>query len=288
MQPRNSHRLLILVLSLLLLLGFALYLDVKYSRHDLTFAMLDVGQGDGLFIQSPTGVQVLVDGGPPRKILSNLSRLMSPFDRSIDVIIITNPDQDHIGGFAEVLKRYKVGKVIESGTTNESRTYQNLEEEIKNKKIEKIIAHSGMRLELGGGAVLDVLFPDRDVSGWDTNEGSLVAKLSLGETSVLLTGDSTTKTEKFILDKWGSAALDSDILKVGHHGSRTSSSVKFLEEVTPAYALISVGKDNKYGHPHQEVVTDLENMGAQVFRTDLLGTIIMHSDGQKETFSFKK
>ncbi|HTE49061.1 MAG TPA: ComEC/Rec2 family competence protein [Candidatus Paceibacterota bacterium] len=264
------------------------YQDFQNSHRGLTFAMLDIGQGDALFIESPTGMQILVDGGPPGKILGQLSRVMSPFDKHIDAIIITNPDQDHIGGFLDVLKVYKVDKVFEPGTINDSKTYQNLETEIKNKKIPDILAKKGMRLDLGGGANLDILFPDRDVSLWASNDGSIVARLSYGETSVMLTGDATTKTEKIILGENSLAMLQSDILKVGHHGSRTSTSEAFVKAVSPEVALISDGKDNKYGHPHQDTLDTLASFGAKIFRTDLLGTIIMESDGKNETFSFQK
>jgi len=250
--------------------------------------MLDVGQGDALFIESPTGTQILVDGGPPRKILSQLARVMPPFDKSIDAIIITNPDQDHIGGFLDVFKVYKIGRVFESGTYNDSKTYQNLELEIKNKNIPKILARSGMRLHLGGGAFMDILFPDKDVSLWDTNDGSVVNKLSYGATSIMLTGDATSKTEKIILEKNPKSWLKSTILKVGHHGSRTSTSNDFVKAVAPLYAIISDGRDNKYGHPHQDTLDTLTRAGSQIFRTDLFGTIIMHSDGQSEAFSFHK
>ena len=246
--------------------------------------MLDVGQGDALFIESPTGTQILVDGGPPRKILSALPRVMSPFDRSIDAIIITNPDLDHIGGFLEVLKKYKVGQVFEPGTFNESKTYENLEREIKNKNIPNTLARQGMRLDIGGGAVIDILFPDRDVSWWDANEGSIVAKLTYGEISIMLTGDATSETEKVVLEDYAAGKLASDILKVGHHGSRTSSSSEFVKAVSPSQVLISNGKDNKYGHPHQEVLDTLSSFGAKILRTDFLGTIIMKSDGQDMKF----
>src|SRR3989338_1624236 len=197
----KKYRLLLFTLSLFVISIFLFYLDFRRSNHDLTFAALNIGQGDALFIESPTGTQILFDAGPPRKILSELRRVMSPFDRSIDAIVITNPDQDHIGGFTDILKAYKVGLVLEPGTYNDSRTYQNLKEEIKNKKIPNILARRGMRLNLGGGAVIDILFPDRDVSLWTTNDGSVVARLSYGETSIMLTGDSTTETEKLILSE---------------------------------------------------------------------------------------
>ena len=281
---RASYGLLISVLVLIILNIFLFRLGQKYSHKGLTFAMLDVGQGDALFIESPTGTQILVDGGPPRKILSALPRVMSPFDRSIDAIIITNPDLDHIGGFLEVLKKYKVGQVFEPGTFNESKTYENLEREIKNKNIPNTLARQGMRLDIGGGAVIDILFPDRDVSWWDANEGSIVAKLTYGEISIMLTGDATSETEKVVLEDYAAGKLASDILKVGHHGSRTSSSSEFVKAVSPSQVLISNGKDNKYGHPHQEVLDTLSSFGAKILRTDFLGTIIMKSDGQDMKF----
>ena len=254
---------------------FIFYFTWQDSHKGFTFAMLDVGQGDALFIESPTGTQVLIDGGPPKKILNQLSLMMSPFDRNLDAFIITNPDQDHIAGFLDVLKLYKVDRVFESGALTDSKTYQALRDEMKNNNIPDILAKRGMRLDLGGGATIDILFPDRDVSAWATNDGSTVARLSYGDTSVMLTGDATIKTEKIILSENPVAQLHSTILKVGHHGSRTSSSPEFVEAVSPTYAFISDGKDNKYGHPHQETLDTISSFGAKIFRTDLLGAIIM-------------
>ena len=287
-ESRKKYLPLLLFLFILLSLILILYLNLKDKKDYLTFAMLNVGQGDALFIESPTGTQILIDGGPPRKILSRLSRVMPLFDKSIDAIIITNPDLDHIGGFLDVLKVYKVGQVYEAGTWNESKTYENLKNKIKEKNIPTSLAKKGMRINLGGGAVLDILFPDRDVSTWTTNDGSVVAKLSYGETSVMLTGDATSETEKLILGNNPISDLDIDILKIAHHGSRTSTSDIFVEAVSPEYALISSDGGKKYGHPHKETLDTLNSFGTKIFRTDLLGTIIMKSDGLKETFSFLK
>jgi competence protein ComEC len=278
----------IFTLLLLVAVIWIFYLNLQGGKKVLTFAMLDIGQGDALFIESPTGTQVLVDGGPPRKILGELQRLMPAFDRSIDAIVITNPDLDHLAGFLDVLKVYKVGQVFESGTWNDSSAYQNLKSEIKKKNIPEILARKGMRLHLGGGAVIDILFPDRDVSLWTTNDGSIVGRLSYGETSIMLTGDSTSETERIILEGNNPASFSSDILKVGHHGSRTSTSSAFTQAVSPEHALISLGQDNKYGHPHEETLNTLAELGVKVFRTDLLGTIIMKSDGVNTSFSFRK
>jgi competence protein ComEC len=287
-KKRKSYSLFIFALILFACDIFLFRLDLQGLNRGLTFAMLDVGQGDALFVESPTGTQILIDGGPPRKILGQLARVMSPFDHTIDSIVITNPDQDHLGGFADVLKNYKVGVVFEPGTFNDSKVYQNLEAEIKNKNIPKILAKHGMRLDLGGDVLIDILFPDRDVFDWASNDGSIVAKLTYGNTSVMLNGDATTKTEKIILGEYSKTALASTILKVGHHGSRTSSSADFVQAVAPTYALISDGKDNKYGHPHQDTLDTLASVGAKIFRTDLLGTIVMKSDGKNTTFSFRK
>ncbi len=287
-QKPKKPWLLIFVLLLLCFVSFIFYLDWQNSHRKLTFAMLDVGQGDGLFIESPTGTQIMFDGGPTHKILGPLSRVMPFYDKHIDAIVITNPDADHIGGFLEVLKNYKVDTVFEPGTFNDSKTYQNLEAEIKRQNIKDVVVKKGMRLDLGGGAVIDMLFPDRDVSDWSSNDGSIVGKLTYGATSVMLTGDATAKTEGIILSDFPTEELKSTVLKVGHHGSRTSSSPEFVTAVGPTYAEISDGKDNKYGHPHQETLDTLAAVSAQVFRTDLLGTIVMKSDGQNATFSFHR
>jgi len=159
---------------------------------------------------------------------------------------------------------------------------------MKKQNIPDILAKKGMKLDIGGGAFIDILFPDRDVSVWATNDGSTVARLHYGNTSIMLTGDSTMKTEKIILSENSPAQLKSTVLKVGHHGSRTSTSGEFMKAVSPSYALISDSKDNNYGHPHQETLDTLTQFGAKIFRTDLLGTIIIKSDSQNVSFSFNK
>lgn len=284
----QKYRLFIFTFVLVFLNVFLFHLDWQNSHRGFTFAMLDVGQGDGLFIESPSGTQIMFDAGPPRSVLGPLARVMSPFDKSIDAVIITNPDADHIGGLADILKNYKVGRVFESGTLTDSKIYQSLREEMKKQNIPDILVKRGMRLDMGGGVVIDILFPDRDVSAWATNDGSVVARLSYGQTSIMLTGDATAKTEKIILEENVSSNLASTILKVGHHGSRTSSSPSFVKAVMPSYALISDGKDNSYGHPHQETLDTLAQFGAKIFRTDLLGSIVMNSDGQNVNFSFHR
>ena len=245
----------------------------------LIFSVLDIGQGDGLFIESPSGVQMLVDGGPIHKIMAPLSKVMPLYDKHIDAIMITNPDADHIGGFIDILKNYDVDYIIEPGTFNPSKTYATVEQLVTEKHVKKIIARRGMKLNLGSGAYVNILFHDRDVSTWTSNDGSIVARLSYGNNSVMLTGDATQSTEGIVLSENPARLLKSDILKVGHHGSRTSTSSAFVKAVDPTYTVISVGKDNKYGHPHKETLDTLNSFNIKTLRTDLLGTIVFKGDG---------
>lgn len=277
-EKSRNYSLFFITIFLLGLTIFIFYLDWQASHMKFTFAMLDVGQGDAIYIESPTGTQILFDTGPRGAIMRELPKVIPILDRSIDAVVITNPDSDHMAGFLDVLKIYKVGAVFEPGTTNDSTTYKNLQNEIDKKNIPHIYAKKGMKLDLGGGAVIEILFPDRDVSDWERNDGSVIAKLTYGENTFMLTGDSTTKTEKIILENNSKEFLDVDFLKVGHHGSRTSTSYDFVKKLSPEYALISNGQGNSYGHPHTEVLDVLSEFNTKVLRTDTLGTIIFKCD----------
>lgn len=290
-MSRTNYRLLFFAIFLLLVSLVLFCLDWKSSHRVLTFAAMNVGQGDALFIESPTGTQVLFDAGPPRSILGPLSKVMPFYDKKIDALVITNPDADHIGGFEDVMKNYKVDMLLEPGTFNDSKIYQNLKEEIKAKNIPNVLARRGMKMDIGGGAFIEILFPDRDVVDWAGNEGSVVAKLIYGDTSVMLTGDATKETEKIILSQASLAikenvqSVQSSVLKVGHHGSRTSTSKEFVEAVSPTFAVISDGKNNNYGHPSVETLNLLNSSGIKILRTDILGNILMKSNGKEFTFS---
>lgn len=265
---------LFLVIILILILT---YLNDNKSKP-LSFYMLDIGQGDALYIKSPTGKDVLIDSGRDKSVLNELSSHMSFFDREIDIVIMTNPDLDHIGGFLDVFDKYKIGKVFEPGTYNDSEIYNLLDKQMNEKNIPRYLARSGLRIDIGDGAIIDFIFPDRDVSTWDNNDGSIVARLIYGNNSFMLTGDASSKTEKILLDKYNDKVFESEILKVGHHGSNTSTSLEFLEKVKPKYALISSGQGNKYGHPHSEVLDRLSSLNIDILRTDKQGTIVFTCD----------
>ncbi|MCI0542417.1 MBL fold metallo-hydrolase [bacterium] len=259
---------------------FSWYAVFAESREGvLTVAFLDVGQGDAIFIESPDGNQVLIDGGPNAKVLRGLAREMPFYDRFIDVVVATHPDRDHTAGLTDVFSRFQAGAYFASGAESDNGMNEILDARSKKSDAKKYIARQGTRLDLGDGAVLDILFPDRDASGMETNTSSIVAKLTYGDTSFLFTGDSPIAIEQYLAATYGEQ-LDVDVLKLGHHGSRTSTSEIFLSAATPEYAIISAGKDNRYGHPHKEVISFLTTRNITTFNTADAGTIVFESDGR--------
>ena len=255
----------------------------------LRLVLLDIGQGDAIYIEAPNGRQMIVDGGPKDALMGELAKVMPRGDKSIDAIVITNPDADHMHGFISLLKQYSVGAVLEPGTPTHTQTYAQIEEGIAEHHIPRIIARAGMRVVLDPvrNIYYEVLFPDRDVSTWKTNDGSIVGRLVYGSTSYLLTGDATFYTESLIEARYGNT-LASDVLKVGHHGSRTSTGDALLEAVRPALAIISAGLHNSYGHPTQETLDRLTAHHIPYYVTIDKGYIEVNSDGVHVTTRFEK
>lgn len=247
--------------------------------NGLSVSFLDVGQGDAIFIESPTGVQMLIDGGATRDVLREMGSRMPFFDRTLDMMIATHPDQDHIGGLVDVLGRYRTLHFMESGIVGDTSASRALGAALIEHDVPRVVARRGMRILLGGGAYADVLFPDRDVSNVETNTGSIIMRVVYGEHEFLLTGDSPKSIETYLALGYGST-LESDVLKAGHHGSKTSSDPGFVSAVAPTYAVVSAGKDNRYGHPHQEVLEIFMKRGMKVLSTAELGTITFRSNGK--------
>lgn len=245
----------------------------------LTVHFFDVGQGDATFIETPDGAQVLIDGGPNNSVLHELAQVMPLRDRSIDVVIATHPDSDHIGGLIDVFERYVVDAIMLTENKSDSTTAVTYERLVSAEGAEILYARRGQILTVGASTTLEILWPETDPTAMESNESSIVLKLSYGDTSFMLTGDSPKRIEEYLVLAEGEHLM-STVLKVGHHGSRTSTSELFLAEVRPEYAVLSYGADNRYGHPHVEVTDALFNARVETLSTAEQGTVTFYSDGE--------
>ncbi len=253
------------------------------EAKNLELYFLDVGQGDSSLVQlsplasSGQAAQILIDGGPVNeKAQAALEKIFSFDDRYIDLIVISHPQIDHFGGLIEILKNYKVGAVLTSDQISQSEAWQELEKTIQERGIGRVVLAAGDKIRYQDSQ-FDILSPQK--SGWekDVNDMGLVMLLSGGGTKALFTSDIGVEKEKELADTYD---LDADILKVGHHGSKFSSSPEFLKEVSPLISIIEVGK-NSYGHPTNEVLDRLANIGSQIFRTDEAGLTELVVEGGK-------
>ena len=256
------------------------------DRDKLKFYMLDVGQGDAIFIETPSGNQILFDGGQDRKILEELGKVMPFYDRSIDLVILTHPHLDHAGGLLEVLKNYEVGELMDGGDNYNLAEYGELKKLMEEKKIKYEVARRGLKISLDKGISLLFLAPDKLVKSDNPHDNNVVSRLSYGRIDFLLMGDGEKGEELKLVQ--ADDNLESEVLKVGHHGSKTSSNPLFLEEVNPEYALISVGAKNRYGHPAQITLDNLLAAGAKILRTDIDSTIEFKTDGDSLTLVGEK
>jgi len=242
--------------------------------------MLNIGQGDSFLIVAADGKKLLIDGGRDTTVLSELSKVMPIGDTTIDVVLATHPDADHIGGLQYVLQRYHVGLFLTSQVTTDTKTFTDLYKELLKEHIPSYYVRHGMVLTLDAvtSTTFTMLFPDRDTSTWKTNEASVVGKLQVGNRSALFTGDSPSSVEHFLVQAEGKE-LHSDVLKLGHHGSKYSSSTEYLKAVAPALGLISAGIDNHYGHPNTETLGRLNDLNIPWISTQQKNTVDLVTDG---------
>lgn len=235
---------------------------------------LNVGQGDSILIKTPSGKNILVDGGPAKKVLLELNETL-PWNSVLDYVVLTHPDRDHIEGLIAVLKRYRVKRVLTTGVYKKDYFSQSFLKLIREKEIPVILAEAKADITFDDGVIFDILFPfsqHMEISD-ATNQTSLVAEVIYGKNEILLTGDADASVEEKLIQ--AADSLDTDILKVGHHGSKTSTSEAFLRTTSPAIAVISVGKENTYHHPHPSVMKKLSRCNLQILRTDQDGRIEM-------------
>lgn len=248
------------------------------SSGNLMVHYIDVGQGDSELIQIGDK-NVLIDAGTSdKKALDYLKKINVI---KLDYVIATHPHEDHIGSMDDVINNCTVGTFYSPKVTTTTKTYENMVNALKNKNLKITVPKVGDQLNIGN-ATLTFLAPNSDKYE-DLNNYSIVVKLKFGNTSFLFTGDAEDLSDGEILQK--QLDIQADVLKVGHHGSTSSTSQDFLNKVNPKYAIISCGKDNDYGHPHKETLDKLKAKNIEIFRTDLGGTIIANSDGTNITFN---
>lgn len=247
------------------------------KNSGLIVYFLDVGQADCTLIQLPNGEEVLIDAGNygDGSYIKNYLKNLNVDD--IEYFILTHPHEDHIGSAKEIINNFTVKKIYMPDVLASSNLYESTMLAIENKDIETIFAKPGLIIIDSPGLKLELLSP-KSMYYSELNEYSAVARLEYDNTSFLFTGDAESVSELEMLG--GGFNLDSDVLKVGHHGGRTSSSIDFLKAVTPEYSIISCGEDNSYGHPHIETLNRLSDIGSEIYRTDELGTIVAVSNGK--------
>jgi len=247
---------------------------IFYSRsQELKVIFLDVGQGDAILLEQGSR-QILIDGGPSGQALLNKIGKYIPFwDRKIELVIATHPDADHITGLVDLVKNYQVDAIMQTEAQSDSQVFQKFKDIVQQKNIQVVQGARGGKINLADGARLEILSPGAEtpISAQDTNASSIVAKLIFGENSFLLTGDLPDEQERELINR--NVDIRAKILKVAHHGSKYSTSVEFLEKVSPREAVISVGKNNRYGHPNPEVLERLQQKNIKIWRTDEIGDI---------------
>jgi len=273
---QSINRWLGLLSVLALIVIFAQhYTAEEHSRDgDLRLWFFDVGQGDGMLIDTPQHQQILIDGGPSEVILSRLSRALPLNDKEIDLLIITHNHSDHLTGVNAVLQHYQVDQIWLSGAVHTTDTFRQTLKLISDRHISTKTVKAGERIAFGDLSGI-VTHPLEDLTGQapeDQNTASIVSYWQYGQISWLLTGDLPAAQEGKLLQK--GLVKRATILKVAHQGSKNSSTEEFLRAVRPEVSVIFAGKDNQFGHPHQVVLDRLRQIGAKVLRTDQDGTIL--------------
>lgn len=267
----------LLILSLFLINACSIQSpDISTFNGKLVFFTVDVGQGDCLLIKTPGDNYVMIDSGSQNEE-NKLKYFLNEYNiRRIDYVVATHPHEDHIGNMDYIIKNFDVKKVYMPKVTSNTKSFENLMEAIEDKGLKINTAKAGVNFQLDG-VEFKFLAPNRNYYE-DLNNYSAVLMISYDQNKILLMGDAEKLSEDEIIKKFD---VKADILKVGHHGSSSSTGSRFLNKVNPSYAVISCGKNNDYGHPHREILSLLKKNNINILRTDLDGTIIFLLDGQK-------
>lgn len=242
---------------------------------EMSVHFIDVGQGDSIFIEAPNGKTMLIDGGVKGAGKEVVAYLKAQGVNRLDYVVATHPDADHIGGLISVLNSISIKEFIDSGKVHTSQTYEEMLSLIQAKNIKFTIPEAGDEIQLEDNLIVEVLAADETAS--DNNDASIVLRAEYQNISFLLMGDADHGVEQELLQK--GTDVQATILKAGHHGSNTSSSPKFVEAVSPLATILSYGQDNKYGHPHAEVIDILQKVNSEIYSTAEAGTIVITTDG---------
>ncbi len=278
MKSTNKLKFTSLLILLLFVVFFTLTACEKSLSGVLSIHMIDVGQGESILIITPNNKTILIDAGEQSEGRRVKAYLTKNRINKIDLIIGTHPHSDHIGGLSEIIKSFEVEKIIMPKKLHTSATFEKLPTTIESKGLTISAPQQNKFVEFDENIKLHFLGPIKDY-GDNLNLWSIVFRLDYKDKSFLFTGDMEEEAEIDLIDTYDKAALRANVLSVGHHGSNTSTSKQFLDYVNPEIALISLGNDNPYGHPHREVIKRLEEASAFIYRTDLQGTVILLSDG---------
>jgi competence protein ComEC len=252
------------------------------NRPMLRASFLDIGQGDSTLVETPSRHRMLIDGGPNGDVVRQLDAQMPFWDRNIDLVVLSHPQLDHITGLIPVLGRYNIGRLVLSGVSYKLDAYAALLQAVETKGVPVTVARAGEKFDFGDGATAEILSPQKIIAGTsqtDANETSVILRVDYGKTSFLFTGDADFKAEDELLATEADR-LHADVLKVAHHGSKTSSGEAFLRAVSPRVAVVEVGAKNSYGQPAADALGRIAAIGAKMFRTDLDGTVVITTDGK--------
>ncbi|HHP4623056.1 TPA: ComEC/Rec2 family competence protein, partial [Clostridioides difficile] len=260
-------------LSILIIISLLIGCDKKSL---LSIHIIDVGQGDSILVQTPTNKNILIDGGDEDSENIIISYLRQKRIKTIDIIIATHPDSDHIGSLDNVIKKFNVNSIYMPEQSTDSEAYQNLINSCTDKNLSIQHLYKNDVLNIDNNINIYVLSPSYIQE--ESNLNSIVFKLTFNDNSFLFMGDAEEENEKEILHSFKLNNIN--FIKIGHHGSNSSSSLEFIKKISPDIAAISCGYKNQYGHPHREVINNLKQNHVSIYRTDRIGDIVFYSDGE--------
>ncbi|HBF8595963.1 TPA: MBL fold metallo-hydrolase [Clostridioides difficile] len=260
-------------LSILIIISLLIGCDKKSL---LSIHMIDVGQGDSILVQTPTNKNILIDGGDEDSENIIISYLRQKRIETIDIIIATHPDSDHIGSLDNIIKKFNVNSIYMPEQSTDSEAYQNLINSCTDKNLSIQHLYKNDVLNIDNNINIYVLSPSYIQE--ESNLNSIVFKLTFNDNSFLFMGDAEEENEKEILHSFKLNNIN--FIKIGHHGSNSSSSLEFIKKISPDIAAISCGYKNQYGHPHREVINNLKQNHVSIYRTDRIGDIVFYSDGE--------